>query len=315
MTSERTSVVARSRDLLAVTLLAGAAGAVVVSSAPVPVRLIFSLPLIFVLPGYAVAAAIFGDARLDRAQWILLSVGLSIVTAILVALVLYLTPFDLRAGSWGWALVLVVFAGSGIAVLRRRNQEGWQRPRLPSLRVRRTAILVALVLYLTPFDDRAGSWGWALVLVVVAGSGIAVLRRRNREGRQRPRLPRLRARDALLLLAAAAVAAGAVAFARTALPAKNVQGYTALWLLPGHNRSMRVGITSGELHPMTYQLRLRLGPRHAYTRSVSLEPGQRWEEIVRFRSPGNTAGVPVTANLFREGSRRIYRQVRARLTQ
>jgi uncharacterized membrane protein len=257
MTSERTSVVARSRDLLAVTLLAGAAGAVVVSSAPVPVRLIFSLPLIFVLPGYAVAAAIFGDARLDRAQWILLSVGLSIVTAILVALVLYLTPFDLRAGSWGWALVLVV----------------------------------------------------------VAGSGIAVLRRRNREGRQRPRLPRLRARDALLLLAAAAVAAGAVAFARTALPAKNVQGYTALWLLPGHNRSMRVGITSGELHPMTYQLRLRLGPRHAYTRSVSLEPGQRWEEIVRFRSPGNTAGVPVTANLFREGSRRIYRQVRARLTQ
>jgi hypothetical protein len=128
------------------------------------------------------------------------------------------------------------------------------------------------------------------------------------------RLPRLRLRDALLLLAAAYAATVAVAFARTPLPAKHVQGYTALWLLPGAERTVRVGITSGELRRSAYRLRLRLGTGLIYARSVSLEPGQRWEQVVRL--PGSpSAGTSVAASLFREGNPHVYRRVHARLTQ
>jgi uncharacterized membrane protein len=249
-------VAVRNRDLVIAIVLAAVAGAVVVSPAPVAVRVIFSLPLLLVLPGYAVATAIFGAARLGRAQWVLLSVGLSLVTGILLALLLYLA-FDLRGGAWSLALFLVVLLGSGIAAVRRGGQT---------------------------------------------------------EDRPPARLPRVRVRDALLLFLAAAAVASAVAFARTPLPAKHVQGYTALWLLPGAERTVRVGITSGELRPAAYRLRLRLGTRLAYERSVSLEPGQRWEQVVRFPR-SSVAGTPVAATLFRKGSPQVYRRVRVRLAQ
>jgi uncharacterized membrane protein len=251
-------VAVRNRDLLIAVALAAAGGAVVVYAEPVALRVVVSMPLLLVLPGYAVAAAIFGTARLGRARRLLLSVGLSLVTAILLALVLYLTPYDLSSRTWSIALVAVVLAASGIAAVRRGRGP----------------------------EDRA-------------------------PGRTSLRLPRLRLRDALLLLAAAAVASGAVAFARTPLPAKHAQGYTALWLLPGDRRAVRVGITSGELHATAYRLRLRLGTRLAYERSVSLEPGQRWERIVHLPRSA-VAGTPVTANLFRAGSPQVYRRVRVR---
>ena len=51
---------------------------------------------------------------------------------------------------------------------------------------------------------------------------------------------------------------------RLRAPAKNVIGYTQLWMLPtgGHGTAVRIGVASQEQDPQTYSLELRYDGRH-----------------------------------------------------
>jgi len=248
----------RHGDLITAALLAGI-GALVVAVVPnVAVRIVFAVPLLLILPGYAVSAAVFGRGRPGVPHLLLLSFGLSLSTAALGGLLLDLLPFGLRSRSWSLFAVCVTWAACGIAVRRRAGSPG-------SLRL--------------------------------------------------PSRPRLRVWEAILLISAGLIAAGAVAFARTPLPAKNVQGYTALWLLPvsDHDRSMlRLGVTSAELHQSTYRVEVREGQRLLYGRhNLSLQPGQTWQQTIEAPSDPVAGPTAVTARLYRsDDPSTVYRRVR-----
>ena len=251
-------MIRRSADLVATAALA-TIGALVLIVVPglLPLRIALALPLLLVLPGYSLTAALFPDRTIDWARRLLLSVALSLSLAVVIALVLNDTPFGLRSASWAGALVVVTWAASGIAAARRQ----------PTTTIEPIA-----------------------------------------------RLPRLRPRDAAFFLVAVCVLGGAVAFARTPLPAKNVQGYTALWLLPGSRggtATVRVGVTSGELHPMSYRLLVRVGSRAAYRQRVELQPGDEFEDSVRIGPAASARRAPIEALLYRvDRPRSIYRVAR-----
>jgi hypothetical protein len=135
----------RNADLLAAVSLATVSALVVAHTSIVAIRLVFVLPLLLFLPGYAITVATFGRTRLDGAQVILLSLALSLSTVSLGALVLYLLPWGLRSSSWSLLAASVVWAGCAIAALRRAGT-GEQRRSvvfgLRRIRARDVALLV-----------------------------------------------------------------------------------------------------------------------------------------------------------------------------
>lgn len=99
-----------------------------------PLCLLVALPLVFFLPGYAVAAAIFARGRIPLRHLLVLSVGLSLAILALGALPLNYLPGGIRAGWWALLLVGVVFAAARSAAIRRPSHRAaprtsW-RPRL-----------------------------------------------------------------------------------------------------------------------------------------------------------------------------------------
>jgi hypothetical protein len=137
-----------SRRACVVTIaLAALCAGVVVASTSTPVRVAFAIPLLFVLPGYALAAALFDQARLATAPRFLLGLGLSIAAAILTALFLDVTRIGLGTGSWAMSLALVTVAAAGAGALR---PETAAPPRRLLPRVRgRDALLVVGALAVT----------------------------------------------------------------------------------------------------------------------------------------------------------------------
>ena len=81
--------------------------------------LLFLLPLAFILPGYAIVAALFAGRPLKLPLLLSLSLGLSLATLAVGGLLLNLLPGGLRAGSWAALLTLVVLAAARAAALRR----------------------------------------------------------------------------------------------------------------------------------------------------------------------------------------------------
>lgn len=110
-----------SLDLLIAAVVAGISVAVVVFVPDTAVRTVFALPLLFVLPGLSMTAALFPSNQLDLPRRLLLQLGLSLSVAILGALVLDLTPFGLRRTSWAVLLGLIVCAGCAVAARRRTD--------------------------------------------------------------------------------------------------------------------------------------------------------------------------------------------------
>ncbi len=124
-----------------------------------PLRMLLAAPLALFLPGYAIAAAIFARNRIERRQFLLFSVGLSLAVLALGALVLNYGPGGVRGWSWALLLFLVVLGCCRGAALRRprgaRAPVSWALPR-PN--VGQTALLAggglalvaAVVLAFTP---------------------------------------------------------------------------------------------------------------------------------------------------------------------
>jgi hypothetical protein len=148
-------------------------------------------------------------------------------------------------------------------------------------------------------------------VTVVAGS-VAVLRAGPSSDAPRLRLPRVRFVPALLLTLAVIVAAAAIALARTPLPARGVQGYTVLWVLPAKDGSHRVnvGVISSELHTTSYRLDIEENGRKAAMRQLTLAPTESWDELIRV--PPSITRVRVL--LHRESApNEVYRRVKVLL--
>jgi uncharacterized membrane protein len=122
----------RSADIfavIAITLVA-AVLALLVPPDIVIVR-ILTLPLMLVLPGYALTSALFPNRSLGVPERLVFSLGLSLIIVILGGLLLNWTPFGLRASSWAVLLAGITLGASAVALVRRRGQSvsapGWLR--------------------------------------------------------------------------------------------------------------------------------------------------------------------------------------------
>ncbi len=87
-----------------------------------PFRVVFGLPFVLFLPGYALIAALFpGREDLDGIERVALSFGLSIAVVPLIGLILNYTPFGIRLTPVAVSLTFFTVAMTVAAVFRRRH--------------------------------------------------------------------------------------------------------------------------------------------------------------------------------------------------
>jgi len=94
------------------------------------VRTIFALPLCLYLPGYAITSAIFATSYLEYQQRVMLNIALSFATLVVGSLLLDLTPWGLRKGSWSVLLLVVILGGCAVSSRRlpprQRGRRRWR---------------------------------------------------------------------------------------------------------------------------------------------------------------------------------------------
>lgn len=118
------------KDLLVVSIVALVAALLVfVMPSHVVFIRILTLPLVLILPGYALISALFPRHTFGVFEFFLFSLGVSLIMVILSGLVLNATPFGLRASSWSILLAIITLAACTAAFIRRRRQNitvsGW----------------------------------------------------------------------------------------------------------------------------------------------------------------------------------------------
>jgi hypothetical protein len=89
-----------------------------VGNVPWPLRTIFAIPFVLVLPGYAMIVAIAPSYRFGLVEELLLSLGLSIVLSIVGAFVLNTLPGGLSVEAWAVYLGLLTTGLSTTAYFR-----------------------------------------------------------------------------------------------------------------------------------------------------------------------------------------------------
>lgn len=130
-----------------------------------PFRYLLALALVFLLPGYAMAAVLFPeDGEIDWIRRIALSVGLSIASVALLGLLLDLTPVGLNVATVVGSLLLLSLGTSALA--------WWRRLRVSEPRRLSLSIDLALPLWRDlRFADRLLAIGVAIALT----SGVGVV--------------------------------------------------------------------------------------------------------------------------------------------
>lgn len=241
----------------------------------------------------------------------------SSIAAIVCALVAALVPWEivrfvaalpLTLFLPGYAIVAVAFGSSELALPKRLT--------LSVGLSLMTLVLGTLVLNVFPFGIRTASWAVLLAVVVVAACRGAALRRGRPQPGQKRRSPLAGFRPSwgavAMLAAAVAIAAAALVLAQKPLPAKNAEGFTALWMLPTDSKedAVRFGVVSSEQDPASYRLTVRVG-RKSRSRNyrVKLDPGEEKSfEVEVPRPPGSRRHV--VASLYRETKpQHLYRRV------
>lgn len=106
----------------------------------VPIRVILAIPMVLVVPGYALVSALFPKPTVTFAEQTLLSSCGSIAIAILGGFGLYWTPWGLQSISWAVLLSSITYVATVVALLRRNKQATFFARR------KRTAISVKQVL-------------------------------------------------------------------------------------------------------------------------------------------------------------------------
>lgn len=170
-------MISRRNTLLCAALAALCAG-VVTSPAPMPVRVVFGVPFVLVLPGYAVSSALFTRGRLERANLLLLSIALSLSIVVIGALGLNLLPFGLTATTWTGLLfgTTVLAALSALFRMPRRadhESRPLRRLSLPQAWLLVTALGItaaAIAFARTPLPAR-GVHGYTVLWILPRPSG------------------------------------------------------------------------------------------------------------------------------------------------
>lgn len=123
VTHQRSDVQSLERwwDLILVAIVsASAVGIIGASPDSLLFRLLFGLPLVLFLPGYAVVSALFPrHHELDGAARLALAFGLSIAIAPLVAYLVSFTPLQIRPLPVALGLLSVTWFALGAAIIRR----------------------------------------------------------------------------------------------------------------------------------------------------------------------------------------------------
>lgn len=143
------------------------------------VRAPAAIAIALVLPGYAMAAALFPPLALGAAERFVISVGLSIAATILTGVALYAAGVRLTLGPWTGLLTVLTLAAAGLAVRRRHGR----RLRVAGLRLGPAeigALCASVVLLgaagalgLTPLSAPSHTQGYAALWTLPAGRGSA----------------------------------------------------------------------------------------------------------------------------------------------
>jgi Protein of unknown function (DUF1616) len=129
----------RAPDLWALVGLALAGLAVALVPSPGWLRAVLLTPLVLLLPGYALAAALFPPGRIKRLDRAAYAISLSIALTVLGGLLLQLV-LPLGRVTWAVLLVLLTVGTSARALIRRQPGEH------PRLRLRAPARLTPAIL-------------------------------------------------------------------------------------------------------------------------------------------------------------------------
>jgi uncharacterized membrane protein len=186
-----------------------------------------------------------------------------------------------------------------------------------------TTVVGGLALHVSLVDLTRGSWAAFLAGVTVVAVIIAEARMRrmervviDRPHRSTDRIrsaPAVRGRwlvNGALFGLALGVGISAVLMARTPLPARGVEGYTALWLLPGDKagRKLEVGVRSSEFRTTRYRLEVRVGGTRVPPYRFQLTTGGSWNASLRVRRGWKGT---VRALLYRASAPdKVYRRAR-----
>lgn len=111
----------RNLDLLFVSVIAIATALAAPTFAGQGIVSLVALPLVLVLPGYALSAALLPASRGSLEETALHSLGLSLALVVLLGLGLNFTPWGLGLLSWATALPALTVAGCLVAFIRRRG--------------------------------------------------------------------------------------------------------------------------------------------------------------------------------------------------
>jgi uncharacterized membrane protein len=169
-----------SKFLLALVAFEVAAGLIGLAAATsLPVRVTLATVLLLVLPGFALAAALFPRERLGWAERLLMTLVGSMALLIVAALLLNLTPWGLQPLTWSVAAGFMTIVAAAVALARRRepapNSAAFER-RLTVLRSRTSGLPWRLTLPQAAMFTLAGLLLGLAVLVArtpAAGSGYA----------------------------------------------------------------------------------------------------------------------------------------------
>lgn len=86
-----------------------------------PVRILLGAPMVLIVPGYAVHAALEPSRRSGWPERLAFALGVSLSLAALLGLVLNLGEAGLRRETWTGGLAVITLAGCGTAAVRQRK--------------------------------------------------------------------------------------------------------------------------------------------------------------------------------------------------
>src|SRR6266852_3562397 len=277
----------KSVDILVIIVITivAVALAFVVPPDSVPGR-ILTLPLVLVLPGYALMASVFPRRSLGTVECLVFSLGLSLVIVVLGGLVLNWTPFGLRASSWSLLLGSITLGACAVALARRRG--------LRTCHAERTRSISAL--FRTCHAERTRSISALYGLLRIKGVGLTF-------------------RQGLLLGMAVVIICGAIAISNIGAAQQPFPGFTQLWILPagGANpkNAVRLGVSNMESTAMEYSLAVNVdGKVVKLWPSIDLKPSEKWETTLMLPQTAHIGAVRVEVVLYRTNApATIYRHV------
>jgi uncharacterized membrane protein len=97
---------------------------IVLTDSGVPLRTLFGLPLILVIPGYALTALLWGRHQLGAPERVVLSIGISLALAALSAILLDWTPLGIGGAQQTLLLGLLALVAIVAIVLRDLGRRG-----------------------------------------------------------------------------------------------------------------------------------------------------------------------------------------------